>query len=86
MTTMTREEAVKIAGEELVNSAEQTNCENACYVTDGTELAGYDVYEAVADNDDYRVKVIFLQDAEETKEIPLDEMNWEIEGYEVEEV
>jgi len=85
-TLITREEAVRIAGEELVNDAEQTNCDNACFVTDGTAWAGYDAYTATADNDDYRVAVYFLQDAEETKDMPLDEMSWEIEGYEVEEV
>jgi hypothetical protein len=83
---ITREAAVAMAGEELVNNAEQTNCDNACFVTDGTEWAGYDAYTATADNDEYRVTVYFLQDAEETKNMPLDEMTWDIEGYEVEEV
>jgi hypothetical protein len=83
---ISRDEAVKIVGEELVNAAEQTNCENACYVTDGTEWAGYDVYEGYAETGHYSVKAVYLQDTENTKDVPLDGMEWNIEGYEVEEI
>ena len=78
---MTRIEAVKIVGEELVADAEDTNCEYS-YTNNG----GYDVYIADSSNDDYHVRVLFLQDSETTKDVPLDEMDWEIEEYEVEEV
>ena len=78
---MTRANAVKIVGEKLVSEAEDTNCEYS-YTNDG----GYDVYIADSSNDDYRTKVIFLQDPEKVKDIPFDEMDWRIEEYEVEEI
>ncbi len=83
---ITREEAVKMVGEELVKDAEQTSCENSCFVTDGTAWAGYDAYDASADNENYIVRVFYLQDSEETKNIPLDDLTWDIEGYVVEEI
>ena len=81
-----RDNAVTLAGEKLIAKAEAENCENSNIITDGTEYTGYDIYEVVAENGTHRVTVIFLQDAEETKYVTPNEMDWNIEAYKIEEV
>jgi len=86
MILITRNEAIEIAGQELVTKAENENAEATSQQTDGTNWHGYDIYKSTMDNDTHRVEVIFLQNTEETLDIPLDDMQWDIEGYIVEDI
>ena len=82
-----KEEAVKIAGLELVTEAEEVNCEFTNRVTDGTEWMGYVEFSASAENETHRVTVYYYIDEEDMEGVEdLGDLGWEIEGYEVEEV
>lgn len=82
---ISREEAVKVAGEKLVAAAEKENCECVNSVTDGTEWAGYTPFAAQAWDDENIVKVWYLVSNEDAAEKELDQIDWEVEGYTVEE-
>lgn len=83
---ITKEEAIEIAGAELVIEAEKTNCERSNTETEGTELTGYQIFRAIAENDTHSVGVIYLVSDEDVQEKELDYIDWEVEGYEVDEI
>ena len=84
---LTKIEAVKIAGTELVEAVEEVNCEHTNSVTDGTEYQGYTLFSADVENDTHRVTAYYVVDTDELNAVEnLDEINWEIDHYEVEEV
>ena len=87
MENLTKKEAIKIAGSELVEAVEAVNCECTNSVTDGTEWHGYTLFCADLENEAYRVLAYYAVNTDEAKAAEsLDEINWEIAYYEVEEV
>ena len=83
---ITYEEAVKIAGEELVDAAEKENAVCCNFVTDGSEWTGYTPFASTVNNDMYRVQAVYLVTNEDAQEKDLDQIEWNIEGYSVEEI
>jgi hypothetical protein len=77
--TITKEEAIKIAGKELVELAEKENCE--CTSNPGPVT----VWKADVENDTHRVTAWYLVDAKEMKK-EADSIDWDeaFEGFEVE--
>ncbi len=83
MTELNKEEIVEIAGKELVELAENENCEATSRLTDGTPWDGYDEWKGVAENGRHRVTAVYMQDSEATKDQEPDTLNWEIDFYEI---
>ena len=83
---MTREEAIKAVGLELVEQAEHENCECTCRLTDGTEWDGYTEFSASSDYNENmdRVVVYYYQKTEDVSNTEdLGSLDWEIDHYEI---
>ena len=84
---LTREEAVEIAGEELITAVEETNCEHTNSVTDGTELSGYTLFSAVSENDTHKVTMYYIEDNDDVNSVDsLDQLSFSNSHFEVEEI
>lgn len=84
---LTKEEAIEIAGTELVELVEYENCECTNSVTDGTEYHGFTLFSADVENETHRLTAYYVVDTDEVNAVEnLDEINWEIDHYEVEEI
>jgi len=83
---MRKKEAIEIVGEDLVNAVEDENCTCTNSVTDGTEWSGYTLFSATAENKCHRLTAYYAVDTDIVNEVEnLDEINWKIDHYEVEE-
>lgn len=87
-TTLTREEAVALVGEEKVFAVEGLNCEFTNRVTDRLPEQGYDEFAAsvvVADFDDWgdaRLTAHYYQDSDAVAEVEeLDALDWIVDHF-----
>lgn len=88
---MTREEAIKAVGLELVEEAERDNCDFTNRVTDGTEWDGYTEFvgRSGENEDGERVEAYYYQPNEvlekmaEDGDTDLGGLDWEIDHYEI---
>ena len=88
---MTREEAIKAVGLELVEGAERDNCDYTNRVTDGTEWDGYTEFSASSRyNEDMQRGVVYyyqpndvLEKMMEDGDTDLGDLDWEIDHYEI---
>ena len=88
---MTREEANKAVGLELVEDAERDNCDFTNRVTDGTEWQGYTEFVGRSGENEKgeRVEAYYYQPNEvlekmaEDGDTDLGGLDWEIDHYEI---
>jgi hypothetical protein len=88
---MTREEAIKAVGLELVEEAERDNCDYTNRVTEGTEWQGYSEFAGFSsrnENGDMVVAYYYqpnevLEKMAEDGDTDLGGLDWEIDHYEV---
>lgn len=83
---MTREEAIKAVGLDLVIEAENKNCDYTNRVTDGTEWAGFTEFSAISsgNQDDQKVACYYYQKNEDVKyNEDLGALTWVVDHYEV---
>ena len=88
---MTREEAIKAVGLELVEEAEHDNCEFTSRVTDGTEWQGYSEFQGCSSRNENGDMVIayyyqpneVLKKMQEDEDTDLGSLDWEIDHYDV---
>lgn len=88
---MTREEAIKAVGLELVEQAERDNCDFTNRVTDGTEWQGFTEFSACSNYNENmdRVVVYYYQPNEVLEQMQKDGntdlggLDWEIDHYDV---
>jgi hypothetical protein len=88
---MTREEAIKAVGLELVEQAEHRDCDYTCHITDGSEWRGFTEFSACSDYNENmdRVVVYYYQPNEVLEEMRADGntdlggLDWEIDHYDV---
>jgi len=83
---LTEKEAREIVGNDLVDAVNDINCYPIGLLTDGTAWTGYTVFAADASNNAHRIRAIYLVDNEEAVTKDLDEIDWVIDGYEIETV
>ena len=85
--TLTKKEAIEIAGTELVEAVEEVNCDFTNRVTDGTEWAGCTEFSATLENETHKVTAYYFQDSDDLDGVEdLSDLSWEINHYEVEEI
>ena len=81
---MTKSEAIKIAGAELIDAVEEVNCDFTNRLTDGTEWAGYTEFSASVENDTHIVIAYYYQESDDLDGVEdLSNLSWEIDKYEV---
>lgn len=84
---LTRNEAIEIAGTELIDAVEEVNCDFTGCVTDGTEWTGYTQFSATTENDTHRIVAYYFQDSDLLNDVEdLSDLDWSIDHYEIEEV
>ena len=83
---LTREQAIQEAGLEIVEKLEHENCDfSGSLQTDGDDAVEFTASIAFtnSDGDDCHLVAYYYQMPEDLKERELDELDWEIEGYEI---
>jgi len=80
--TITKDEAIEIAGKEIVELAEKENCECSSNVAENSTN-----WKASVENNDYRVTARYWVSDDEMK-LEADQIDWDeaLEGFEVEEI
>ena len=83
---LTREQAIQAVGLEIVEKVEHENCDfSGSLQTDGDEAVEFTASIAFknSDGDDCHLVAYYYQMAEDLKARELDDLDWEIEGYEI---